>query len=281
MVFNAAASAMRQASSENGSTIKIIGPAWPYYDLNTLKQFLQCAGNNLDVVDYHAYGQSSQDIDTNIQGSATIYEQQNRDVRAAINSTVPGRAAQIAQQVGEYNVSPFATSDTADARFYTAGNTVWNAMATGSILNGGGRAFLFADQNNPLGMIFQSPGIAALFTRNQADPQPAYHGMGMFTGEGLFRPFGNTVVQTTHTNADIIAYASTNNKSIVLINRNKTTAQTATVKLQNLAANATAEIWQTDSTKPFDPPTDKGAYTFSNGFAYTLPPYSVTTVVIN
>ena len=275
--FNTAASAMKQANSG----IKLVGPAWPYYDLNTLKQFLQCAGNNLDVLDYHAYGQSSQDIDTNIQGSAAVYEQQGKDVRAAINSLVPARASQIVQQVGEYNVSPFATSDTSDARFYTAGNTIWNAIATGSILKGGSRAYLFADQNNPLGMIFQSQSIASLYGRSQFDPQPAYHGMGMFSGEGgLFRPFGSSLVQSISTNPDIVVYAAANSNSIVLINKNKSATQTANVQLQGLAAGSSATIWQTDASKPFDPPANKGSQAVSSSLSYSLPPYSVTSVIL-
>ena len=274
--FNSSAAAMKQANPN----IKLVGPAWPYYDIDVIKSFLQCAGDKVDIIDYHAYGQSSQDVDQNIQGSAALYEQQNKEVRAAVNQLVPARAGQIAQQVGEYNVSPFASSDTNDARFYTAGNTVWNAIATGSILKGGGRAFIFADQNNPIGLIFQAGDIASLYGRVQGDPQPAYHGIGMFSGEGLFRRFGQTMVQATSTDPDIVAYASNNAKSLVLINKNRDAMRTASVRLMGAGVSAAA-VWQTDKSRPFDYPTNKGGYAVSGGFAYTLPPYSVTTMTFD
>lgn len=274
--FNSSAAAMRQANPD----IKLIGPAWPYYNLDVIKQFLQCAGDKVDVIDYHAYGQSSQGIDQNIQGSALLYEQQNKDVRAAINSIVPARASQIAQMVGEYNVSPFASSDTNDERFYTGGTTVWNALATGSILKGGGRAFIFSDQNNPIGLIFQQGSIASLYGRQQGDPQPAYHGIGMFSGEGLFRRFGATMVQTTSSNPDIMAFASNNSKNIILINKNRDAVQTANLRLDGFGSGR-ASIWQTDKSKPFDYPVKKGDYSVGGGLAYALPPYSVTTIVLD
>lgn len=274
--FNSSATAMRQANPD----IKLIGPAWPYYNLDVIKQFLQCAGDKVDVIDYHAYGQSSQGIDQNIQGSALLYEQQNKDVRAAINSIVPGRANQIAHMVGEYNVSPFASSDTNDERFYTGGTTVWNALATGSILKGGARAFIFSDQNNPIGLIFQQGSIAALYGRQQGDLQPAYHGIGMFSGEGLFRRFGTAMVQASSTDPDIVAFASNNSKNLVLVNKNKDTAKTANVRLDSFGSGRAA-IWQTDKNKPFDYPAKKGDYVVNGGFAYNLPSYSVTTVILD
>jgi hypothetical protein len=274
--FNSAASAMRAVNP----SIKLVGPAWPYYDLNVIQQFLNCAGSQVDVIDYHAYGQSGQGIDANIASSATVYEQQNRDVRAAINSLVPGRAGQISQQVGEYNVSPFASSDTSDERFYSAGTTVWNALATGSILKGGGRAFIFADQNNPLGLIFQSGSIAGIYGRSAGDPQPAYHGMGMFSGEGLFRRFGSTMVKADSSSSDIVAYASSNARNIVLINRNRDAARTAQVGLQGFS-QGTAGVWQTNKAKPFDSPAAIGSYRVGKGFSLNLPPYSVTTITLD
>ena len=274
--FNAVAEAMRQANAD----IKLIGPAWPYYDLETLKQFLRCAGDKVDVIDYHAYGRSDMDIDQNIRSSAQLYEQQNKAVRAAINEIVPQRAQQIAIQVGEYNVSPFATDDSSDPRFYAAGTTVWNALATGSIVKGGGRALVFADQNNPLGLMFQEPAIAGLYSRQAGDTQPAYHGIGMFTGEGLFRGFGSTMVQTQTSNPEIVVYASSNPKNIVLVNKHRDQPQLARLRF-NGYSGGTATIWQTDPAKPFDRPAKIGSMPIEDSLAYGLPPYSVTTILLD
>jgi hypothetical protein len=273
--FKSSAIAMKQANPN----IKLAGPAWPYYNIDVIREFLRCAGEYVDVVDYHAYGQSGQGIDDNIRTSAELYEQQSREVRAAINDIVPHRASQISQQVGEYNVSPFATDDATDERFYTGGTTVWNAIATGSILKGGGRAYIFSDQNNPIGMMFQTDAIANVYGRSAGTPQPAYHGIGMFTGEGLFRPFGSAMVRAESANSDIVAYASAGERNIVLVNRNKTAAQTAYIKLSNTVP-AMAAVWQTDPARPFDDPALRASIPADGELSYELPPYSVTTFVL-
>lgn len=274
--FVAAAQAMRQVNP----AVKLIGPAWSHYNLSALEEFLRCAGNYVDVVDYHAYGRSDQGIDENIAASATLYEQRNRELRAAIDRIVPERSRQIAIQVGEYNVSPFSNDDVRDERFYGAGNAVWNALATGSIIKGGGRAYVFADQNNPIGLMFHDEAIAAAHGRRTGQPMPAYHGVGMFTGQGLFRSFGSTMVQTQTTDPDIVAYASANPRNIVLINKNRTEMRLAELSFEGFARGR-ASVWQTNALRPFDAPVNTGDMTVDGNVVYGLPPYSVTTLLLD
>src|SRR5258708_32037550 len=104
----------------------------------------------------------------------------------------------------------------------------------------------------------------------------------MFTGEGLSRGFGDTVVHASTTLPNIEVYASDNSKNIVVINKDPSLAQTARVSL-NGAISGTIDVWRKDESVLFpNPPIKAGTLPLENGaFTYQLPPFSVTTFVLH
>lgn len=215
----------------------------------------------------------------NITKQAERYEAKVKDLRARIQRIVPNRASQITIQVGEWNLTPIANGDL-DERMYSGGTTVYGALAAGNMAKAGARGHQYSDQNNPLGLTFENQTVASNFGKTVADPMPLYHGIGMFTGEKLFRGFGKQFVEATSSNPNISVYASTNQKNIVLINKSETKAELATVELKGFNGG-TAEIWQTNKNKPFDPPVKKATLNVKDIIEYDLPAWTVTTIVLN
>jgi hypothetical protein len=76
-------------------------------------------------------------------------------------------------------------------------------------------------------------------------------------------------------------FASDHEKNIVVINKDPSTAQTATIQLKGVTS-ATIEIWRKDGSVPFpDPPTKLETLKVENStFTYSLPPFSVTTFIV-
>jgi hypothetical protein len=110
---------------------------------------------------------------------------------------------------------------------------------------------------------------------------PIYYGLEMFTGGNLFRHFGTTLVQAASQIPNVEVYASSSSDNVVLINKDPTTTQTANLALTGLTSG-TVDVWQTNQSAPFAPPTKVGTITISGGgAAVSLPPYSVTTLVID
>ncbi len=280
-LFNSAADAMRAVDP----AIKIAGPAWAYYSESVLTSFLQCAGGKVDIIDYHHYGMGETFLsDAAALSQTTAYEDEVNRIRQLITQIVPARANNIEIQIGEYNWS-WRTADgyngyDGDDRFYGAITTVWGASVVGHTVRAGGRAHQYADQNGALGITFEKTADASHFGTQISDPMPIYHGIKMFSGGNLFRGFGSTIVQTSTSLGNIEVYASTNAKNIVLINKDPNTAQTAVLSLTGVG-NATAPLWQTNKAAPFADPANKGNITITNGIAsFSLPPYTVSTVVI-
>jgi hypothetical protein len=81
---------------------------------------------------------------------------------------------------------------------------------------------------------------------------------------------------------NVEVFASTNQKNVVLINKNASLSQTAVIQLSG-SNSTSADVWQTNSANPFSTPqkiTSSGIQA-SGSVQVTLPPYSVTTLVIN
>lgn len=265
-------------------TIKVAGPAWAYFDMGTLRSFLQCAGSKVDIIDYHHYAMGEKSLDTATALSQTgNWETEVRQARQAITEIVPSRADQIEIQVGEYNWSWRSEDGYAgwqgDDRFYQSINTVWGASVAGHIAKAGGRGHQYADLNGALGITFEKNDAAAHYGRKLTDPMPIYYGMQMFTGGNLFRGFGTTMVEATTELKDVEIYAA-DNKNIVVINKSPTTMQPFAAKLTGFNAG-TADIWQTNKDAPFSPPVKRATVAAADTVAYDLPPYSVTTFVLN
>jgi hypothetical protein len=261
-------------------TIKIGGGSTAWYDPYWLQPFLQFSGGRIDFVDFHGYAQQG-----NKPGEyqklfrlADGYGKSVEKLRQLIQTTVPERAEQIGIEVGEWELNWGG-----DAQNSSNFHAVWTATTLGSILKAGGRSMFYADKGN---LLYGSTRTFTdanghPFTVKMDDTNPAYHGIGMFTGEGLFRRFGATLVQATSTMPNIEVFASDQQKNIVVINTDPSTAQTATLVLKGITS-ANLDVWRKDETVRFpDPPIKLETISITNGtFTYALPPFSITTFVL-
>lgn len=279
-LFTATADAMKAVDP----TIKVAGPAWAYFDIGTVRSFLQCAGSKVDSIDFHHYAMGEKSLDTATALSQTdVWESEVRQTRQAITEIVPSRASQIEVQVGEYNWS-WRSDDgyngwQGDDRFYQSINTVWGASVAGHIARAGGRGHQYADLNGALGITFEKNDAATQYGRKLADPMPIYYGLQMFTGGNLFRGFGTSMVEASTDLKDVEVYASSN-KNVVVINKSATATQTFAAKVTGFT-NGTADVWQTNKDAPFSAPVKRATIAAGDTLAYDLPPYSVTTFVLN
>ena len=277
-LFNSAAAAMKAVDP----SIKVAGPAWSHFDPVILSDFLQCAGNNVDILDFHDYGMGSNSVDTATELSTTgDFGAEVSQAYQLIRQYAPNRGIQV--QVGEYNWS-WTTGDgyngwQGDDRFYTAVNTVWGASVAGHIAEAGGRGNQYSDLNGALGLTFENQDAAQHYGQSLNTPMPIYYGLEMFTGGNLFRGFGSSFVsaQTQLNNVEIFAAS---NGNIVMINKDAAATQTATIGLNGFSGGS-ADVWQTNQNAPFSAPAHVATLNVSNSLSFTLPPYSVTTFVLN
>jgi hypothetical protein len=158
--------------------------------------------------------------------------------------------------------------------------------------------FWFADIVGPLGMYTRHNGVApalgdamAGFTdgvhhyphnKPAGTRMPAWWGLAMYTGGGLFRRFGaNIATMPGHgiTNLDVMA-STDNGGDIVLVNRDERLTRNIALTTTGVASGP-VDVWQTDRNAPWDPPRKVATPTISgSAFTVQLPPMSVTRCVI-
>jgi hypothetical protein len=277
-LFNSAAAAMKAVDP----AIKVAGPAWSHFDPAVLAAFLQCAGNNLDILDFHDYAMGGNSVDTATALASTgSWGDEVSQAYQLVRQYAPGRGIQV--QVGEYNWS-WTTGDgyqgfQGDDRFYTAVNTVWGASVAGHIAAAGGRGDEYADLNGALGLTFGQQDAAAHYGQALNSPMPIYYGLEMFTGGNLFRGFGSAMAEASTPLPGTEIFAASNG-NIVMINKDPVATQTASIGLTGFSGG-TADVWQTNASAPFSAPARVARLNVSNALNFTLPPYSVTTFVLN
>ncbi len=262
-------------------TIKIGGGVTAWYDAPFLQAFLQQSGKRVDFVDFHSYGQEGKvpGDETVLFQRATQLSNDINNLRSLIQRIVPGRASQIGIEVGEWELNW-----NGDAQNQTNFHAVWTASVLGHILSSGSKSLFYADKNNAL---YENWHVITIsherkVTIHVDDPGPAYHGIGMFTGEGLFRGFGDTLVRAYTTLPQVEVYASNTPKNIVVINKDPSMARIAVVRLKGINAGK-IEIWRKDGSMPFlNPPLKLGTRPVLNGtFTCWLPPLSVTVFLLH
>jgi hypothetical protein len=259
--------------------VQVGGPALASYEpqLGTpyMDTFLRVSGSRVDFIDYHDYGAGytrytpEQLLTTVIEG----YSSDIADLKARV-ARLTGRDIPI--QIGEWNMD-YEDPDGTLMLSHLA--TVWGSAALGTMLESGVSTLLYGDKN---GNATKNTGLGITSTEGEGGipvsaPTPIYHGLGMFTGEGLFRRFGATVVSSTSSSNLLHAFASTGGKNIVLVNAD-TTATTTGLNLTGYTSGS-AQIWQT--TADASTPHQAGTLPISGGAAnLTLPARSVTTLVL-
>ena len=262
-------------------TITVGGGATAWYDAPFLQTFLQQSGSRVDFVDFHGYGQEG-----NVPGDYTTlfqiaagYGKSINNLRSLIQHIVPARASHIGIEVGEWELNWGGT-----AQNNTNFHTVWAASVLGHILSSGGWSLFFADKGNAIyshqHTVVDPHGHVVII--HAGDTTPAYHGIGMFTGEGLFPGFGDTMVSTHTTLPNVEVYVSDNPKNIVVLNKDPSITRTATVHLKGVRSG-TIDVWRKDESVLFpNPPIKLGTLPLENGtFTYQLTPFSVTAFVLN
>ena len=262
-------------------TIQIGGGTTAWYDVSFLQTFLQQSGGRVDFIDFHGYAQEgTKDGNyTTLFHYAAEYGNNIKDLRSLIRRIVPARASQIGIEVGEWELNWGGT-----AQNNTNFHAVWVASVLGSILEAGGWSLFYADKGNAIyGYPHTFTDINGKMVQIKPDDtNAAYHGIGMFTGEGLFRGFGTIMVSASTTLRNVEVFASDNPKNIVVINQSPTTTQTATISLKGVTSG-TVDVWGKNEAVPFpDPPIKQGTLTLENEtFTFQLAPFSVTTFVIH
>jgi hypothetical protein len=233
--------------------LEIGGPAPAYFEgltpelVNGLVR--APAAERASFIDFHAYGAGKGETAT--AASAWRYAAQLEALRAMISDS------RVERQVGEFNLN---WSD--EPQNGTQFQTVWVAAALGTILSEGAAAFLYGDKNAALGLV--AGGV----------PKPSYWGIAMFTGAGLFRPFGSGAVEATSASSAVRVFASTRQRNIVLVNTGPVTH--AAVQLDGFSGGE-AEIWRSTDGEP----VHRGTTRVGTRLILALPEQSVTTVVLS
>lgn len=272
------AAAMRAATT---NTLSIAGPSlvtYATYKEADYNAFLDACGAATDVLDFHMYDGA------NLPNYTTAMTW----LRSAIAAR-PATAGRVRIHLGEYNYHPFyAEPDHGANQFYTSVNTVAGACTIGRVVNQGGRAYQYSDNNGPLGLITPGNGLNGA-PDGYRIPTPSYYGVKMWTGGNLFRRPTGAMATCTTTIPDLEVFASTATKNVVAANKSATTPRDVKLALTGAAATGTYEVWQTrPGMNPADPtgpqwadPVKVITGTYTDGrIAFTAPPMTVTTILV-
>ncbi|MFC5740365.1 hypothetical protein [Dyella tabacisoli] len=236
--FHAIVAGLRQATTRQ---LSIAGPAfttWASYKYADFQTFFAADNTDVDIVDFHKYGDGQPDANLQRTGQ---YEDGINWLRNQVTLNFAGRASQIGFQVGEFNYNSYYGSQWRNA-FYTSRNLVHTASVIGHVLRAGGRAYQYADNNGPLGLITDG-------TSRNDQPQgqnirlPAYWGVSVWSGGAWTRRFGQVMVAASTTLPDVEVFATDNAKKIVLINKSVDTDRHAVLALTG-SDSGTYSAWQ-------------------------------------
>ncbi|MGR6916245.1 PA14 domain-containing protein [[Actinomadura] parvosata] len=249
--------------------VTVGGPATAWNDHSYIRTFLESSGDRVDFLDYHDYGNGSETV-SDADLLTTVVRAYETDLKAvsALAESVLGRRIDI--QIGEFNSD---YDDPGGARTLTHFNTLWGAAALGRILHAGAAAYQYGDKNGQLGLT-STNGEGGI---PRSEPLPIYHGIGMFTGEGRFRPFGTAMVEATADTPLLHTFASDASKNVVLVNTATEPLET-TLTFTGLTAG-TAAAWQSTATE-WTPHHTATTPIAAGKTTLTLPARSATTLVI-
>lgn len=272
--FNMIADALHAANAEyqvGGPTLaNAIDPGVPPKDAAVLgftDTFLRNSGAKADFFDFHHYNQCEEtpSEEEALTERVRRYRMHIDKVRAQIKELVPARADRMGIQLGEFNV----VCDRKEPRALTHLATLGGAAVLGTILATDANAIQFSDRNEGLGLVSDAGHV-----------QPIYHGIGMFTGEGLFRRFGTKMVEAKSENDALFVFASTDAKNVVIVNTAKEAADTSIAFTGLADTEAKGDVWQSTGDKMT--PHKTGDLAIAGGKAtLEVPARSVMTLVID
>lgn len=277
--FNTIVDAMRAAT---GRALEIAGPSLVTYaswNEDLYDAFLDSCGDDVDVVSFHMYDGAN----------LTRYSDAMTGLQQAVASR-PSTSGRVDVQLGEYNwMWHYEEPRHGAAQFYTSRNTVAGACIIGRIVERGGRAYQYSDNNGALGLIRPGGGTDGAPTGHRL-PTPSYYGLKMWTGGNLFRrPTGSMATCTTAL-AEVEVFASTGKKNVVVVNQALSRAHDVMLVVRGTPAAGRYEMWQTvQGMAPGDPtgaqwkdPVGVASGSYRNGtISFTASPMTVSTVLID
>ncbi|WP_438481937.1 hypothetical protein [Oleiharenicola lentus] len=280
--------AMFKAMKAVDPTIAIGGPATASYNsaedgmLKTFLRRVHAEGLTPDFVDFHSYGTGTNPItDADLLAiTKKKYADEPADLRRYLiglwGQDVGGKM-QI--ELGEWNLSWRS-----DPRQLQPFASVWAALALSHMVKSGMIERFYADKNGALGLVCEvanPTAKGATYSGAVNDPQPAYHGIGMFTGESLFRGFGREVVSVTTTSSTGLLHvvASDEPRNIVAINSSPDDVAHVEFTLAGVG-EAEISVWQ-KSPDNRDVIQLEKIRASGGRFSTELKPYTVTTFLVN
>jgi hypothetical protein len=247
--FREIATAMRAVDP----TLQIGGPAPAHFEGlsdELVRGLLRGpARSRASFIDFHGYGAGRGEQAT--MDSSWRYGEQLDRLRELVDDPSVGL------QVGEFNLN---WAD--EPQNNTQTQAVWVAAALGTILSRGAVAFQYGDKNQAMGLVADGR------------PKPSYRGMAAFTGGGVFRPFGATMVQAESSFPAVRVFASVDGINIVIVNTGPATP--CRLRLDGFDGGR-ARVWQ-DEGGGF---RELGQLEVDSRADVALPPLSVTTMVFD
>ncbi len=254
-------------------TITLSAPAAPdmRYASGPISASITNAAQYIDYLSYHSYQGQSYGL-----GATSDYETIPESLASQYITTqnFGSRTSQVHMALEEYNWAPYGGS----TDFFQWQNTVFTASVIGHSLSAGAHAYEYSDSNGPLGLMndgsSQNPTLpGSLYTKF-----PVYWGIGMWTGlNGMFTKYGNNLVQSSSSVANVEVYATDNGK-IIAINKD-TSDHSITIGLGGITSG-NYDVWQTNSTNPTSPPSEVNqSASFNNStISITLPAGTVSSI---
>lgn len=223
-LFNRCAPEMRAVGFEVGVDIKIGGLVWSYYDRGRNQEFLDRCGQHLDILEWHNYGMGNPPAQSDREAldSTPNWGKQVREVLEDASA----RSLDIIPLIGEinwawqYKDGYEGTDDGSDTRFFDPIITVWMASIFGHALEAGGWPWQYSDQNGPLGITVEGGNTDQ--GRPSNTPQPVYHGVGAWTGEGNFPGAVGKIYKAGTDDGGLEAFAVNNTDggmNLIIINK--------------------------------------------------------------
>lgn len=277
--FNQEWRAFAEAMRTVDPTIKLVGPDTNQFtadfaqnpkDVNHkdwLEEFLEANGDLVDIVAIHRYPfpiDQSNPIPTKeeLLASSSEWDQIIPALRKLIKDTT-GQDKPIAVTEVNSNWANVSGGEASPETFY---NALWWGDALGRMMRQG--VDIVAQFS-----LTSAPGSGehGLFARD--DPRPTYYVYPMY------QRFGKQLVSASTDNADVSILASKRDDgalTLMLINRSPNEA-TQRLQLIGFTPQGAAEVWRFDETHNAE---KIGSQTIEDGASITVPPYSMTLLVV-
>lgn len=281
--YNAVAEAAKTADP----SILLGGPAAYTLDLPFISSFFAGSASQIDFVEHHKYADyQGQKSAAQVMAETVQYGDEIRMLRELLRQHVGARADRIPIELGEWNID--ADPPIGDPRLNGSFASAWGASVLIHVLKAGGQALAFAikdgaaelEISGDLGLL--SDGGNSKTGLLNDDPMPLYHGIGMFTGEGLFRGIGSRIVSATSDVPHVEVLATGDQESLVVVNKQDAQPYAVDLELPGLSGRS-IEVWLKDGTQTprAQPVLMKTVILEEPRLSIVLPPYSVATLVVS